>query len=431
MTQSSKTLITLNNNQLYNSGSYSVYISPFNVGSLVYGKDYTETMQLYSGSPTSGVTAKWSFPTTNTGSIKSFMHIDYGNYNYGSPQKAVTSSKISDITTLNESISFTMSGNTQGANVITDIFLTKAAGQSSTNAAEVEIFLHSPTFAKSWDASLKHLGTFTAYGVTWTVAVTTVAGNPDYVFMPANGADVTSGTIDVKSMLKYLVAHGGLNSSLYFNGLANGVETSSGSGSWTVNNFGVNYATTAPVPPVTVALAKQTGKTINSIEYTYNPTLTGKADANSTVTLYDNGSIVAKVTANSSGAWTYSASSLVDGYHNIKATETNSYGNSASASVAIQLSKAPNTINEIFQYMPGQGQNGVYSSDPKIFGWTSPNTDVAISDLGKQIADVMSNSSGYYSYQTSNLTLGAHDIAVSATNIYGSTAHSSLHLNFV
>ncbi|MDR3449258.1 MAG: Ig-like domain-containing protein, partial [Alphaproteobacteria bacterium] len=431
MTQASKPYVTLYNNQVYNSGSYSVYIAPFNVGSLVYGKDYSETMQLDSSSPNSGVTANWSFPTITAGNIKSFLHIDYGDYNYGSPQKPIASSKIKDITTLSESINFTMSGNTQGSDVIMDLFLTKVAGQSSTNAAEVEVLLHSPTYSQTWVASLHQLGSFTTNGVTWKVAETTIAGNPDYVFMPANGADVTSGTINVNAMLQYLVAHGGLNSSLYFNGLANGVETSSGSGSWTMNNFSVDYATKAPVPTVTVGLAKQTGKTVNAIEYTYNPTLTGKADANSTVTLYDNGSVAAHVTANSSGVWTYSAASLSDGYHDLKATETNSYGNTASSSVAIQLSRTPNTINEIIQYVAGQGQNGVYSADPKIYGWTAPNTDVTISDLGKQIADVISNSSGYYSYQTTHLAPGAHDIAVSAANIYGSTAHSSLHLNFV
>jgi hypothetical protein len=424
--------ITLYDNNPYNSGSYTVNIAAFNVGSLVYGTDYTESMQFQSGAMLSSVTANWSFPITSVQKINSFMAIDYGNYYNTSTAKFVPSSRISDITTLVEGINFTMSGNLQGFNVITDIFLTSVAGNNSTNAAEVEIFFHTPADSQAWFSSLKALGTITIYGITWKVAQgTDSAGLPDYIFMPANGADVTSGAINVKTMLQYLVNNGGLSSSLYFNGLATGVETSSGSGSWTMTNFGVTYATTAPVPGVTVALANQTGQTINGVPYTYNPNLTGKADANSAVTLYDGAAVVATVTSDANGVWSFDGSSLANGYHNIKAAETNSYGNSGSASVAFQLWKTQNSISEMIQYMAGQGTNGVYTVAPDIVGWTSPNTAVQIYDGSTAIGAATSDSSGYYSYQTSNLTDGAHNIGVAATNLYGSTAHASLQFTFL
>lgn len=431
MTTSNTTAVTLSDKQLYNQGRYSAYVTPFNVGSLTYGSDYTETLQFTSGSLLSSATANWSFPTTSSTGIKSFLSIDYGDYLNTAPPITVTSSRISDITTLAEGINFTMSGNLQGFDVITDMFLTKTAGKNTTNAAEVEILLHSPTFSQNWVAYLPSLGSVTIYGITWNVAKATLSsGLPDYIFMPVNGADVASGGINIKTMLQYLVSNGSLNSSLYFNGLATGVEPSSGSGTWTMNNYGVTYSTTAPVPVVTTALAHQTGKTINGVEYTYDPTLTGKADANSTVSLYDSGATVAQVTTDSTGAWAYSAASFSDGYHNITATETNSYGNSRSSSVAFMLNKTANTITEFFKYVTGQGTNGIYTADPFLNGWTSPNTPVTISDLGTKIASVVSDSSGYYSYQTTNLAVGSHDIAVSATTLYGSTATKSLAFTF-
>jgi large repetitive protein len=140
---------------------------------------------------------------------------------------------------------------------------------------------------------------------------------------------------------------------------------------------------------------------------------------------------VATVTADANGVWTFDGSSLANGYHNIKAAETNSYGNSASASVAFQLWKTQNSINEMIQYMAGQGANGVYTVAPDIIGWTSPNTAVQIYDGANAIGAATSNASGYYSYQTANLTDGFHIIGVSATNLYGSTAHASLQFTFV
>jgi hypothetical protein len=431
MTTFSGALVTLNNNQLFTAGRYSAYITPYNVGSLVYGQDYTESLQLYSGSMPNGVTANWSFPTTTAPLVKSFISVGYGDYLNTTPPTRVVSSRISDITSLKEGINFSYSGNAQGFNVITDIFLTNVAGDNTTNAAEVEIFLHSPTAAQAWVASQRSLGTITIYGITWDVAeATNSSGNPDYSFMPANGADVASGAVNIKSMLQYLVNHAGLSSSLYFNGLATGVEASSGSGSWTLNNFGVSYSTTAPAPVVTISLANQTGQTISGKEYTYDPKLTGTADANATVTLYDSGAAIAQVTADSTGAWTYSGSSLSTGYHDITATEKNSYGNSSSSSVVFMLNKAVNSITEFFNYVTGQGTNGIYTAAPTLNGWTTPNTAVTISDLGSKLASVSSDSSGYYSYQTSNLAIGAHNIAVSSTTLYGSTATKSLAFTF-
>lgn len=418
---------TIYDYQPYNSGSYTLYSSPWNVGSWVYGTDYTESMTFDTANVLSSIKANWSFPTTTSTSIKSFLAIDYGNYYNTTTSKYVPSSRISDLTTLVEGVNFTMSGNLQGFNVITDLFLTTKAGDLSTRAAEVEILLHTPSATKSWAASLTQLGSLTIYGITWTAAVTTNGdGQPDYIFMPANGADVVSGAINVKAMLQYLTSAAGVSGSLYFNGLATGVETISGAGAWTMSNFGVTYSTTAPVPGVTVALADQTGQTVNSVPYTYDPTLTGKADANAAVNIYDGATVVATVNADANGVWTYSGASLANGYHNIKASETNAYGNTGSASVAFQLNETQNSINEMIQYMDGQGSNGVYTVDPDIIGWTTPNMNVLLYDGTKSLGMVTADSSGYYSYQTSNLASGAHTIAVSSTNLYGSAAQASL-----
>lgn len=422
---------TLYDNQRYNSGSYTLYCGAFGVSPLVYGVDYTESMTFQTASVLSSITATWSFPTAAVARIRSFLAVDYGNYSNTTTSKVVTSSRINDITTLVEGINYTLTGNLQGCDVITDMFLTRVAGDNSTNAAEVEIFLHTPSYSKAWISSMKSLGTITIYNIAWTVSQgTDAAGLPDYIFTPANGADLSSGAVNVKAMLQYLVAKGSLSGSLYFNGLATGVETASGAGSWTINNFGVTYATTAPVPGVTVALANQTGQTINGVGYTYDPHLTGKADANSTVTIYDNSAVVATVTTNSSGVWTFDGSSLANGYHSVTAIEKNNYGNTGTASTAFQLRKTPNSISEMIQYVNGQGAGGVYTAAPDIVGWTSPNASVFVYDGNVSLGTVTSDASGYYSYQTANLAVGGHYISVSSYNRFGSLAQNALSFTF-
>ncbi|XLM21067.1 Ig-like domain-containing protein, partial [Chromobacterium piscinae] len=58
------------------------------------------------------------------------------------------------------------------------------------------------------------------------------------------------------------------------------------------------------------------------------PTVQGTAEANSTVTVYVDGTAVGTATANGSGVWTYNlTSSLSDGNHSIRATATDAAGN--------------------------------------------------------------------------------------------------------
>lgn len=57
------------------------------------------------------------------------------------------------------------------------------------------------------------------------------------------------------------------------------------------------------------------------------PTLSGTADANSTVTIYDNGTIIDSVLADGNGNWTWTSSSpLSDELHAFTATATNQSG---------------------------------------------------------------------------------------------------------
>ncbi|MBA8737626.1 Ig-like domain-containing protein, partial [Chromobacterium violaceum] len=68
------------------------------------------------------------------------------------------------------------------------------------------------------------------------------------------------------------------------------------------------------------------------------PTVQGTAEANSTVTVYVDGTAVGTATADGSGAWTYNLpSSLSEGSHSIRATATDTAGNVSSQSSAYNI----------------------------------------------------------------------------------------------
>ena len=66
-------------------------------------------------------------------------------------------------------------------------------------------------------------------------------------------------------------------------------------------------------------------------------TLTGTAEANSTVKVYDGATLLGSATANGTGAWTYTTAALANGAHSLTATATDAAGNSGVASTALAV----------------------------------------------------------------------------------------------
>ncbi|MDB0530037.1 Ig-like domain-containing protein, partial [Ralstonia solanacearum] len=68
------------------------------------------------------------------------------------------------------------------------------------------------------------------------------------------------------------------------------------------------------------------------------PTLTGTAEANSTINVFDGTTLLGTTTADASGNWTFTPSTaLTDGSHSLTATATDAAGNVGTASSAFTL----------------------------------------------------------------------------------------------
>ena len=82
-------------------------------------------------------------------------------------------------------------------------------------------------------------------------------------------------------------------------------------------------------PPVAPAIAN------DAINGNKSVSLSGTAEANSTVTVYDGSTALGTTTANASRAWSYTTDPLANGTQVFTATATDAAGNTSAASNAI------------------------------------------------------------------------------------------------
>uniref|UniRef100_UPI00158963D0 Ig-like domain-containing protein n=1 Tax=Burkholderia sp. BCC0506 TaxID=2676290 RepID=UPI00158963D0 len=91
--------------------------------------------------------------------------------------------------------------------------------------------------------------------------------------------------------------------------------------------------TTAPAAPILVSVADDVGSVVGAIVSggttdDTTPTLTGTAEAGSTVSVYDGTTLLGTATADASGNWTFTPSTgLGEGAHAITVTATDTAGN--------------------------------------------------------------------------------------------------------
>ncbi|SFD89922.1 Ig-like domain (group 3) [Chitinophaga sp. CF118] len=190
----------------------------------------------------------------------------------------------------------------------------------------------------------------------------------------------------------------------------------------------ITVDTTSPTTPPAPVLVGG----INGVISNNKPTITGSAEANSTVIIYKGGVVLDSVIANASGNYTYTfATALVDGTYSITVKDKDAAGNVSAMSPALSI-----TIDTGAPATPPApvlvgGINGVINdATPDIRGVAEANSTVTIYSDGVQVGTTTTGASGSYTYTfTTNLTDGAHAITVTATDAAGNTSAASPALN--
>src|SRR5262245_25448711 len=93
----------------------------------------------------------------------------------------------------------------------------------------------------------------------------------------------------------------------------------------------VNTDTVAPGSPVIASFSTDTGAAGVVI------TLNGTAEANSTIKVYDNATLLGQATTDSSGTWSYTTAALSNGAHKLAATATDVAGNTSTSSEVLRV----------------------------------------------------------------------------------------------
>lgn len=259
----------------------------------------------------------------------------------------------------------------------------------------------------------------------------------NFTYNSTTGLWEQSGSIEVNFKVKSESGkYGQLGFGLYTNA-DNTTSTNSSTISYT--NF-YNMTTSKVIETPTINVTKDVkvpsapviiSPTDGTVTKNNKPTITGTADANSTVNVYDDGTtLIGTVTADASGNWTLNPSTaLADGKHTITATATDGSGNVSPVSNAVNI-----TINTKVPSAPiitePKDQTLTKNSTPTITGTADANSTVNVYDGMKSIGTATADASGNWTLiPATALSDGAHTIKATATDSLGNVSPTSNAVN--
>lgn len=205
--------------------------------------------------------------------------------------------------------------------------------------------------------------------------------------------------------------------------------------------FSLNIDLTPPAIPVLVNVVDDVGTTTTiasgQITNDAQPTLSGTAEAGSTIKIYDNGVQIGSVTA-ADGTWSFTPTpALADGQHPLTITATDASGNTSDPTTpfVLNLDATPPNAPIITSIVDDVGPNlgaiagGTPTNDtqPTLNGTAEANAVVRIYDGNTLVGTVTADANGNWTLpQTSTiLTNGQHNFTATATDSAGNTSAPS------
>ncbi|MDR0251636.1 MAG: Ig-like domain-containing protein, partial [Brucellaceae bacterium] len=176
----------------------------------------------------------------------------------------------------------------------------------------------------------------------------------------------------------------------------------------------------------------------NAVTDDPRPTLSGKAEAGSTVTIYDQGEEIGTVTADANGLWTYMPdSNLAEGIHSFTVTATDIAGNVSTPSKAFTIhvdTIAPEAPHFTIGYdavgpVIGEFTSGAFINDnrPKLSGsGAEANALVKIYQDGQLVGQVRADVTGQWSWKSATaLSDATYEFTATVTDTAGNVSQSS------
>ena len=152
------------------------------------------------------------------------------------------------------------------------------------------------------------------------------------------------------------------------------------------------------------------------------PTVTGTAEALSTVTVYIDSAAAGMTTANGAGAWSFTSATLAEGPHTAYAKATDAAANVSPAS-ATRTFTIDTTAPAAPSITTPAGGARVGDLTPTISGTTEAGATVTIEIDGVPVGTATANGSGVWTFTTTtDLTEGAHTVQAKATDVAGNVS---------
>ncbi|WNN43675.1 Ig-like domain-containing protein [Winslowiella toletana] len=173
------------------------------------------------------------------------------------------------------------------------------------------------------------------------------------------------------------------------------------------------------------------------------PTLSGSAEANSTVTVYDNGVAIGNAAADAGGRWTFTPEAgLADGGHSLTITSTDAAGNvsapsgdfalvidTAAPEAAAGIAIVDDVGDKTGPVAPGETTD---DRSPTLSGSGEPGSTVTITDNGREIGTAVIDESGSWTFTPSEpLDNGEHNLSTTVTDAAGNVSEPSPGISIV
>jgi hypothetical protein len=188
----------------------------------------------------------------------------------------------------------------------------------------------------------------------------------------------------------------------------------------------VTVDTHVPAAPVLVS---------DTVVNTNHVQLSGTAEANSAITVYDGTTVVGTGTASSTGAWSVTTSALSSGAQPLTATATDAAGTVSAVSQPLDPvvpgstpTPTPPAIPTIVSFSPDTGVVGDHITDHNsltLSGTAVAGSTVNVFDGTTEVGTATANSSGQWSFTTHTLSDGTHKLTATDTDSGHTSAASA------
>ena len=225
----------------YTRGPFLAYAAPWSTAtlkSLRQNVDFADHVTINPAEFPKKTQFDWHWPLTPapTG-VYGYVHVSYGNYNNGVPEKAVSPLRLSGLTALSTDYAYRYTAKGGDFNVLAELFTTNTPGNANDKVLEIGFFPRVSASGLKYFNTGRQLGQWTdPQGVTWRVAI----AKAYCMFLPVAG-EQKAGTIDFKAALGWLVDRGELSGREWVNGVAIGVEPIAGGGNLMLDRWNVSF----------------------------------------------------------------------------------------------------------------------------------------------------------------------------------------------